>query len=158
MLSEWGYDFRPEYRQLLEIRKRFPDVPVMALTATANIRTQLDILQQLDMKEPAYFVGNLNRPNLIYKVLNTVSKQDARNYIAKNRTDHVKDSAIIYCFKQTDTEKLSSELNEKGVATTYYHAGLSEDLKKSIYERWMADEITTVCATIAFGMGIDKVR
>ncbi|RZM77310.1 DNA helicase RecQ [Leptolyngbya iicbica] len=152
-VSEWGHDFRPEYRQLHQLRTSFPQVPMMALTATATTRVREDICQQLALQTPATFVASFNRPNLYYEVL----PKDRQAYAHLLR--HIKaltGAAIVYCLSRKHVEELASRLQQDGVAALPYHAGLSDDTRSEHQNRFIRDDVQVMVATIAFGMGINK--
>ncbi len=152
-ISEWGHDFRPEYRQLATLRTHFPGVPVVALTATATERVQSDIVNQLQLAQPARFVASFNRPNLTYRV---ISKQRPRrqvvDYVAANRDV----SGIIYCQSRKAVEDYALALQEAGHKALPYHAGLPQNERIANQEAFIRDDVQVICATIAFGMGINK--
>jgi ATP-dependent DNA helicase RecQ len=152
-VSEWGHDFRPEYRQLAKLRELLPDVPVMALTATATERVRTDIIKHLKLREPSIFVASFNRPNLTYKV--TPKDEPTKQIIvwAKSRAD---ESGIVYCASRAATERVAEALVERGFSARPYHAGLAADERSRNQELFLRDEIRIICATIAFGMGINK--
>ena len=152
-ISEWGHDFRPEYRQLAELRTHFPDVPVIALTATATDRVRADIVQHLQLREPSCFVASFNRPNLTYRVLAKSGPYDQALEFIRRRP---RESGIIYCHSRKSAETVAQRLNADGVKARAYHAGLSGDERGRNQELFLRDEIRVVCATIAFGMGINK--
>ena len=152
-ISEWGHDFRPEYRQLAGLRQFFPDVPVMALTATATERVRHDIVALLKLHEPSRYVASFNRPNLTYRVF-------ARNKPFHQLVDFLrsrpKESGIVYCQARKTTEGLAERLTEAGITARPYHAGLTPPQRSENQELFLRDEVRVVCATIAFGMGINK--
>jgi ATP-dependent DNA helicase RecQ len=152
-ISEWGHNFRPEYRQLSQIRKIFPDVPLVALTATAMPEVRRDIMQQLGLIRPKEYVGSFNRTNLHYCV---IEKKNPlvflRHYIGQHRTD----AGIVYCMSRIETEEIAAELKKRGFKAVAYHAGLSKQVRDSVQDAFLRDEVQVVCATVAFGMGIDK--
>ena len=152
-ISEWGHDFRPEYRQLAQLREHFPQTPVMALTATATTRVQGDILKQLRLREPSCYVASFNRPNLTYRVLpkNSSFKQLLRFVSA--RPD---ESGIVYCQSRNSTENVAAGLKADGIVAEPYHAGLDARTRATNQELFLRDEVRVICATIAFGMGINK--
>ena len=153
-ISEWGHDFRAEYRQLRILRKNFPDVPVMAMTATATQRVQEDILEQLKFGKTALrYKASFDRANLHYAVL-PKEKQFLRllNFLK----GHKDEAGIIYCFSKKSTDALAAALNEKGFRALPYHAGLDSETRSRNQEKFVRDECDIICATIAFGMGIDK--
>ncbi len=152
-ISEWGHDFRPDYRSLRLLRRSFPSVPIMALTATATERVREDIVKQLGLKKPRTFTSSFNRPNLSYEVF---PKKDALRTVVALLNGCKNESAIIYCFSRKDTEDLVEQLNECGFKAAAYHAGLDAETRKDNQERFIKDEINIMVATIAFGMGIDK--
>ncbi len=152
-VSEWGHDFRPEYRQIAKLRELLPDVPVMALTATATERVRVDIVKHLKLRNPATFVASFNRPNLTYKV--TPKDKPTEQILAwvKKRED---ESGIIYCASRAATERIAEALAGKGYSARAYHAGLDTDERARNQELFLRDEVRIMCATIAFGMGINK--
>ncbi len=159
-ISEWGHDFRPEYRQLAALRDRFPDVPVMALTATATERVRRDVVVQLRLRSAGCYVASFNRPNLTYRVF---AKAGAYGQIlsflhARPRESGIRprESGIIYCQARKTDEALSGKLNADGVRAAPYHAGMETAERTRSQEAFLRDEVRVVCATIAFGMGINK--
>ena len=152
-ISEWGHDFRPEYRQIASLREKFPTVPMMALTATATERVRGDIERQLQLREPRCYVASFNRPNLTYRVsAKAGSYEQILNFIrARGR-----ESGIIYCQARKTTENLASKLSADGIPAAPYHAGLDPATRSQNQEAFLRDEVRVVCATIAFGMGINK--
>lgn len=152
-ISEWGHDFRPDYRNLKELRRAFPSVPVMALTATATPRVREDIVKQMSMEAATVFLSSFNRPNLHYHVR---SKKNAFQQLVQLLKPLKDQPAILYCFSRKDTEALAEDLREAGFQALPYHAGLSPEVRKRTQEKFMRDEVPVIAATIAFGMGIDK--
>jgi ATP-dependent DNA helicase RecQ len=152
-ISEWGHDFRPEYRQLSQLRPLFPAVPMMALTATATARVREDIVQQLHLREPCRFVASFNRPNLTYRV---VTKSKPSRQVLEFLRSRPRDSGIIYCQSRKGTESLAAQLNENKIPARPYHAGLTPRERTENQELFLRDEVRVICATIAFGMGINK--
>jgi ATP-dependent DNA helicase RecQ len=152
-ISEWGHDFRPEYRQLSTLRGLFPNVPMMALTATATERVRGDILEQLHLSDPACYVASFNRPNLTYRV---TGKAGAYRQVLAFLRERPKESGIIYCQARKTTETLAEKLSADGVKAAPYHAGLTPKQRVQNQEAFLRDEVRVVCATIAFGMGINK--
>ncbi|HEY9156007.1 MAG TPA: DNA helicase RecQ [Opitutaceae bacterium] len=152
-VSEWGHDFRPEYRQLAKLRKVLPGVPLMALTATATTRVRDDIIQHLALREPEIFVASFNRPNLTYRV-------QAKDQPLKQIIDFVRkrehESGIIYCASRASTERVAEALAGRGFLARAYHAGLDAEERGRNQELFLRDETRIICATIAFGMGINK--
>ena len=152
-ISEWGHDFRPDYRNLKTLRQIFPEVPVMALTATATQKVREDIIGQLSLEQAQIFISSFNRPNLSYAVL---PKKDAYEQLLELLREHRQDSAIIYCFSRKDTERLAADLRREGFKARPYHAGLESGQRRTNQEKFIRDEMQIIVATIAFGMGIDK--
>lgn len=152
-ISEWGHDFRPEYRRLRELREALPQVPVIALTATATPRVRDDIARQLDLRQPADFLASFNRPNLNYHVQ---PKQRAAKQVVDFVRNRPQDSGIVYCQSRKRTEEIAAELRRAGIAAACYHAGMTGDERASAQDAFLKDEARVVCATIAFGMGINK--
>jgi ATP-dependent DNA helicase RecQ len=152
-VSEWGHDFRPEYRQLASLRDRFPKTPFMALTATATERVRADIVGQLRLREPRPYVASFNRPNLMYRVR---AKSQAYDQTLEFIRARPRESGIIYCQSRKATESVAQKLNEDGVPARAYHAGLTSEERAKNQELFLRDETRVVCATIAFGMGINK--
>jgi ATP-dependent DNA helicase RecQ len=152
-ISEWGHDFRPEYRQLAGLRALLPDVPVMALTATATERVRADIVTHLKLRAPAVFVASFNRPNLAYRV--TPKDEPLKQIVAfvKKRED---ESGIVYCATRASTERVAEALVARGFSARPYHAGLTATERTENQELFLRDEVRIICATIAFGMGINK--
>jgi ATP-dependent DNA helicase RecQ len=152
-ISEWGHDFRPEYRRLRELREALPGVPVIALTATATPRVRDDILTQLALSDPTVFLASFNRPNLNYLV---EPKQDAASRLTSFIKSRGHDSGIVYCQSRKRTEELAATLRNSGIPAVCYHAGLEAPERARNQEAFLRDEVRVVCATIAFGMGINK--
>jgi ATP-dependent DNA helicase RecQ len=152
-ISEWGHDFRPEYRQLAELREHFPDVPMMALTATATERVRGDIVKQLRLRQPSRYVASFNRPNLTYRVLAKQHSYDQLSDFVRARPD---DSGIVYCQSRKSAEGLAEHLSTDGVKAAPYHAGLDAKTRTTNQELFLRDDVRVICATIAFGMGINK--
>ena len=154
-ISQWGHDFRPEYSQLGLLHERFQGVPVMALTATADKITREDIVKQLHLNGKT-FVSSFDRPNLSLAVRREGTKAEKIKFILRHIGSHPGDAGIIYCLSRKNTEVVAEELKKKGINAAAYHAGLPTEERTSIQERFKMDQIQVVCATIAFGMGIDK--
>ncbi|KAI4905292.1 hypothetical protein NFI96_022712 [Prochilodus magdalenae] len=156
-VSQWGHDFRPDYKRLHELRQKFPNIPVMALTATATPRVQKDILNQLAMTRPQVFTMSFNRHNLKYSVLPKKPKkvdEDCINWIKKH---YPRDSGIVYCLSRNDCDTMADSLQRAGIAALAYHAGLNDRDREYVQNKWInQDGCQVMCATIAFGMGIDK--
>ncbi len=152
-ISEWGHDFRPEYRNLRQFKSMFPGVPIIALTATATEKVRKDIIYQLSLDDPEIFISGFNRENL---TLNVYPKKNAYGTITKLLDKYKGESAIIYCFSRKNTEELAYDLAEDGYCALAYHAGLDPVTRKKNQEAFVADRVDIIVATIAFGMGIDK--
>ncbi|MBW6441007.1 DNA helicase RecQ [Patescibacteria group bacterium] len=152
-ISEWGHDFRPEYRQLKLIKEHLPKIPLIAMTATAISEVQEDIVTQLKLENPKCYRASLNRSNLFYQVK---PKDTAYQQLLHYLKDHNKDSGIIYCQSRKDTDNLANKLQSDGYRVLPYHAGLSSNLRTETQERFVKDDVEIIVATIAFGMGIDK--
>ena len=152
-ISEWGHDFRPEYRQLSQLRERFPTVPFLALTATATQRVREDIVRQLHLRDPATYVASFNRPNLTYRI---EAKGQTADRIARLARARKGEAGIVYCASRNATEALAERLVKEGVKALPYHAGLTPETRAANQERFLRDEVQVMCATIAFGMGINK--
>lgn len=152
-ISEWGHDFRPEYRELKKLRTHLPDVPVMALTATATERVQGDIVKQLKLRDPRCYVASFNRPNLTYRVVPKDSPYDQTLAIIRERPN---DSGIVYCASRKTAESLAKKLQADGISARPYHAGLDVADRGQAQEDFLRDRVRVITATIAFGMGINK--
>jgi ATP-dependent DNA helicase RecQ len=152
-ISAWGHDFRPEYTQLKFLKNQFPGVPMMALTATADKLTRKDILTQLDLKEPEIFISSFDRPNISLTIR---PGQKRIEQIIDFLKKHPNQSGIIYCLSRRSCEEISNKLNDKGFKTDYYHADLPQQRRSKVQEDFINDRVNVICATIAFGMGIDK--
>src|SRR2546430_6189355 len=152
-ISEWGHDFRPEYRQLVKLRELFPETPVMALTATATKRVQEDIVKQLRLRRARCYVASFNRPNLTYRVL---AKNSSYKQLLSFVSTRPGDSGIVYCQSRASTENVALRLNADGIKAEPYHAGLDAKTRATNQELFIRDEVSVICATIAFGMGINK--
>ncbi|XP_052388162.1 recQ-like DNA helicase BLM isoform X4 [Carassius gibelio] len=156
-VSQWGHDFRPDYKRLHELRRMFPNVPIMALTATATPRVQKDILNQLAMTRPQVFTMSFNRNNLKYSVLPKKPKKVDEECIQWIKKYYPRDSGIVYCLSRNDCDTLADSLQRAGIAALAYHAGLKDSDREYVQNKWInQDGCQVMCATIAFGMGIDK--
>ncbi len=152
-ISEWGHDFRPEYRQLANLRALFPKVPVMALTATATERVREDIVKHLQLRDPEIYVASFNRPNLTYRVVPRAKPYDQLFEFVRSRRN---ECGIVYCFSRKSAESVAERLRADGVKARAYHAGLTGEERAKNQEAFLRDEVRVICATIAFGMGINK--
>ncbi|MGF1640822.1 MAG: DNA helicase RecQ [Rhodospirillales bacterium] len=153
-VSQWGHDFRPEYRRLAVLRERFPAVPRIALTATADGPTRDDIRDQLHLDGARVFVAGFDRPNIRYQV---VAKVDPRRQLLDFiRSEHAGEAGIVYCLSRASVEKVAADLSAAGITALAYHAGLDKAVRDRHQDRFLADDGVVVVATIAFGMGIDK--
>jgi len=151
-ISQWGYDFRPAYLEIAEIRNQFPDVPVLALTASATPKVQQDICEKLHMRKPAIFSKSFVRSNLSYTVIEESDKQPKLLHILQR----VPGSAIVYCRNRKGTRELADMLEQHGISASYYHAGLTGEERTARQELWIQGRIRVMVCTNAFGMGIDK--
>jgi ATP-dependent DNA helicase RecQ len=152
-VSEWGHDFRPEYRQLARLRDSLPDIPVMALTATATERVRADIATHLRLRDPATFTASFNRPNLAYRV---VPKHQPLKQILEFIRPRDRESGIIYCASRAAAARLAASLAERGLPARAYHAGLNAAERSRHQDEFLRDDTRIICATVAFGMGINK--
>ncbi|ADB36109.1 DNA helicase RecQ [Spirosoma linguale] len=152
-ISSWGHDFRPEYTQLHVLKEQFPTVPTIALTATADKLTRQDIATRLGMNDPAIFVDSFNRKNLSLQVLPGQNRIQQIIRLLQQKPDT---SGIIYCLSRKSTESLAAKLQEKGFSAAFYHAKMDPDDRSKTQEAFLRDDVRIICATIAFGMGIDK--
>ncbi|MBW4594668.1 MAG: DNA helicase RecQ [Brasilonema angustatum HA4187-MV1] len=152
-VSEWGHDFRPEYRQLKSVRKRYPDIPVLALTATATERVRADIIQQLGLKQPSIHLASFNRTNLYYEVRSKTKYAYAQLLELIRETEG---SAIVYCLTRKKVDELTLKLQHDKISVLPYHAGLTDEERTKNQTRFIRDDVRVMVATIAFGMGINK--
>jgi ATP-dependent DNA helicase RecQ len=156
-ISEWGHDFRPEYRRLREMMIQInPDIPVIALTATATPKVQSDIVKNLDLHNPDIYISSFNRPNLYYEVLPKIKKVQTDESIVRFIKGMKNKSGIIYTLNRKTTEELADILNANGIKAVAYHAGLDSKLRSQRQDQFLGEDVQVICATIAFGMGIDK--
>ncbi|MBQ8099249.1 MAG: DNA helicase RecQ [Bacteroidaceae bacterium] len=155
-VSQWGHDFRPEYTQLSRLREEFPEVPMMALTATADKVTRIDMLQHLGLRSPKVFISSFDRPNLSLAVVQGLPKKAKDKMMLAFIKEHQGQSGIVYCLSRKTAESVTHTLAAYGIAALAYHAGLAPEVRNSVQEAFVHDRVQVVCATIAFGMGIDK--
>ena len=156
-ISEWGHDFRPEYRRLREMMIQInPEIPVIALTATATPKVQSDIVKNLDLHKPDIYISSFNRPNLYYEVLPKIKKSQTDEHIVRFIKGMKNKSGIIYTLNRRTTEELADILNANGIKAVAYHAGLDSKLRSDRQDQFLGEDVQVICATIAFGMGIDK--
>ena len=153
-VSQWGHDFRPEYQQLRLLHERFPNVPRVALTATADKRTRQEIIEQLNLQQANVYLNSFDRPNIFYAITEaTQAKQQLWQFIEEH---HANDAGIVYCLSRKKVEAIAEWLQEQGRVALPYHAGLSNDIRAKHQQRFLREEGVIIVATIAFGMGIDK--
>ena len=155
-ISQWGHDFRPEYTQLGILREKFPKTPIMALTATADKITRHDIIEQLNLHDAREFISSFDRPNLSLSVKRGYKAAEKMHFILNFIKARPLEAGIIYCLSRKTTEKVAEDLRKKGIHAAPYHAGLSNLERNQTQEMFKNDQLLVVCATIAFGMGIDK--
>lgn len=156
-ISEWGHDFRPEYRRLREMMIQInPDIPMIALTATATPKVQSDIIKNLELRNPRVFISSFNRPNLYYEIIPKIKKEDSLKNMARFIVQNKGKSGIIYTTNRKTTEELADMLMANGIKAVAYHAGLDSKLRSSRQDKFLNEEVQVIVATIAFGMGIDK--
>lgn len=155
-ISHWGHDFRPEYTQLAVLKERFPSLPIVALTATADKLTRMDIVQQLKLNDPQLFLSSFDRPNLSLTVRRGLSGREKLKHSIQFIRRRTGQSGIIYCMRRKDTEAVAAALAACGIRATAYHAGLDYLSRQIAQEEFLHDRTTVICATVAFGMGIDK--
>ncbi|MFM1832264.1 MAG: ATP-dependent helicase RecQ [Planctomycetota bacterium] len=152
-ISQWGHDFRPDYRRLATIRDGIPDVPILACTATATPRVRDDIVEQLRLRDAERIVGSVDRPNLVFRVR---PRSDATTQILEVLGRHRGDASIIYAQTRAETERIAESLRRHGIEAAHYHAGMSAEDRSGVHEAFQADRLPVVVATVAFGMGIDR--
>ena len=155
-ISQWGHDFRPEYTQLGCLKQRYPHIPVMALTATADRITRDDIATQLNIPDARLFISSFDRPNISLNVVTGSSGKQKLRQIVQFINLHQGESGIIYCLRRKDTETMAANLSRLGISARAFHAGMSVNDKQQVQRDFINDDVKVVCATIAFGMGIDK--
>jgi ATP-dependent DNA helicase RecQ len=152
-ISQWGHDFRPEYRQLAQLKTWFPGASIHAYTATATERVRSDIIEQLQLRDPVVLVGQFDRPNLVYRV---VPRADDERQTLEVIRRHSGEAVIVYCISRKDTERIAEALREEGVPAACYHAGMDAADRQKTQDAFASEEIDVVVATVAFGMGIDR--
>jgi ATP-dependent DNA helicase RecQ len=152
-ISEWGHDFRPEYRQLAELRPHLPGVPFMALTATATQRVREDIVRLLALREPRCYTASFNRPNLTYRIL---AKEKPSEQVVRWVKERPEECGIVYCHSRKATESVAEKLRAGGISALPYHAGLDPAVRDKTQEKFLKDKVRVICATVAFGMGVHK--
>lgn len=152
-ISQWGHDFRPEYTKMNILKEHFPDVPVIALTATADKLTRKDIVNNLSLKKPRVFISSFDRPNLS---LNVLPGRNRYKIIKEWIDKRPGESGIIYCLSRKSTEDMAGKLKSEGIKAACYHAGMGAEMRAKVQEQFIRDDVPIICATIAFGMGIDK--
>ena len=155
-ISQWGHDFRTEYTKLNTLRSKIPNIPIVALTASADKVSRKDILNQLGLIEPQIFITSFDRPNIRLAVRSGLNSREKLEELLRFIKNRKLSSGIIYCLSRKGTEELSAALNQNGIKSGYYHAGMESNDRSKIQEQFINDEIPVICATIAFGMGIDK--
>ena len=152
-ISHWGHDFRPEYRQLAQLKERFPHASVHAYTATATERVRADIVEQLRLRDPAVLVGDFDRPNLVYRI---VPRFDPTGQVLGILRRHAGQAVIVYCLSRRETEEMAHDLQSAGLRAAAYHAGMDARTRRQTQDAFAAEQIDIVVATVAFGMGIDR--
>ena len=152
-ISQWGHDFRPEYRQLTVLREVFPDVAIHAFTATATPRVRTDIAAELALRDPAILVGSFDRPNLVYRVR---QRTERLRQVTEALERHQGEAGIVYCIRRAEVDQLAEALRRRGIRAVAYHAGLADADRKRAQEEFIAERADVVVATVAFGMGIDR--
>lgn len=155
-ISQWGHDFRPEYTNLSLLKEQIPQVPIIALTATADQITRDDIKQQLRIPDAKMFVSSFDRKNISLTVLSGYSGNDKFNMLLRFIARHKDESGIVYCFSRKNTETLAEKLKKRGLKAEAFHAGMTVANKNAVQTGFLNDDIQVICATVAFGMGIDK--
>lgn len=154
-VSQWGHDFRPDYKKLCELRMKYPNVPIMALTATATPRVRVDILHQLRIDKPKWFIQSFNRPNLKFEVL-PKKKETIHEIATLIKSRFYNKSGIIYCLSRNECENVAQQLVNQRIRASEYHAGMEDEKRADVQNDWISNKISVICATVAFGMGIDK--
>lgn len=154
-VSNWGHDFRPDYKELKLFKREYPDIPMMALTATASSQVIMDIIHNLELNEPLFLKQSFNRTNLFYEVRKK-SKNSIFEMIGEMKSKYKNQTGIIYCHSKRSCEQTSTTLQRQGIKCAYYHAGMEPEDRLKVQQAWQSDKIRVICATVAFGMGIDK--
>src|SRR6185503_423346 len=152
-ISHWGHDFRPEYRQLAELKTRIPGTSIRAFTATATERVRADVAAQLRLDDPLVVIGTFDRPNLTYRV---VPRADTQRQVLQVLRRHADEAAIVYCLSRKETESLAAQLVAQGLRAAHYHAGMETGPRHRTQEAFSEERLDVVVATVAFGMGIDR--
>ena len=152
-ISQWGHDFRPDYRRLALIREELPDVPVLACTATATPRVQEDVVDQLNLRNPTCLVGSVDRPNLVFRMR---PRAGGIGQISDILKQHANEASIVYTLSRNDAERIAKGLRERGIDAAHYHAGMTANKRRLVHDRFRHDRLSVVVATVAFGMGIDR--
>ncbi|XP_011503226.1 PREDICTED: Bloom syndrome protein homolog [Ceratosolen solmsi marchali] len=155
-VSQWGHDFRPDYKKLCVLKENFPDVPIVVLTATATRRVRSDILHQLHLHSPMWFISSFNRPNLRYSVIPKKTRAACQQIVDIIKSKFPKECGIVYCITRKDCDDHAKALFMKGIEALSYHAGLDDKVRIERQSQWISEKVKVICATIAFGMGIDK--
>ncbi|KAI7752729.1 hypothetical protein M8C21_033824 [Ambrosia artemisiifolia] len=154
--NQWGHDFRPDYKNLGILKTQFPNVPVIAMTATATKKVQLDLMEMLNIQKCIKFVSTVNRPNLLY-MKSSVGKaviDDIADFLQTSYTNN--QFGIVYCFSRKECEQVAKELRERGVSADYYHADMDVNAREKVHMRWSNTKLQVIVGTVAFGMGINK--
>lgn len=154
-VSNWGHDFRPDYKELKFFKREFPDIPMMALTATASEQVRMDIIHNLELNNPVFLKQSFNRTNLYYEVKKK-SKNTIGEIIDSIQTRFKNQTGIIYCHSKNSCEQTAQQMQKNGIKCSFYHAGMEPDDRLHVQKAWQNDRIQVICATVAFGMGIDK--
>lgn len=155
-VSQWGHDFRPDYKRLGILRVKYPEVPIIALNATATRRVRVDILKQLNILGGKWFLGSIDRPNLKYLVLPKKGVSIIPEIIDMIKTEYPRSSGIVYCQSRKECDSLADKFVEAGIPSASYHAGLKDAQREAVQKNWLMESYKVICATNAFGMGIDK--
>ena len=154
-VSNWGHDFRPDYKELKMFKRAYPDIPMMALTATASKQVIMDIIHNLELNNPVFLKQSFNRTNLFYEVRKK-SKNSIKEIVTEIKSKFRNQTGIIYCHSKKSCEQTSTALQKFGIRCAYYHAGMEPEDRLRVQKAWQSDQIKVICATVAFGMGIDK--